>query len=127
MKFSDKYSMGSPYLKPVDLPWTPFRATITGVYEGAVGPMREDKYLVYFSDLAKPLVLTPTNAGILAQAFGDDTAGCVAKVVDLVVMSGSFDDGKVVDFIRIEVPAEQPQSSTAAAATAAPSDDDIPF
>lgn len=119
MKFSDKFASG--YLKPADLPWTPFRATISGVQVEVVGPLREEKYTVSFRELEKHLVLTPTNGGILARAFGDDTEGCVGKIVDLVVMSGTF-DGKVQEFIRIEVPVEQPPSTQAASP-----DDDIQY
>jgi hypothetical protein len=130
MKYSKYFP--SPYLKASDLDTERQRVTITKVEEESMGYPRERKLVVHFEELEQRLVLGQGNARTLRNDFGDDTEASVGKEVDLVVKS-SVVDGKPIEFILIEIPAEQPQSPPAAgtdhaAASAIQSDDDsIPF
>jgi hypothetical protein len=63
----------------------------------------ELKWVLFFAQLEKGLVLNITNARTLARAFGDDTDGWTGKVIDLVVREVEF-SGKIVPAIRISIP-----------------------
>jgi hypothetical protein len=136
MKYSSRYS--SPYLKAADLlPRQRTRVTITEIAEEEMGSPRQRKFVAYFGELDKGLVLNVTNGKTLATAFGDDTQNSIGKVIDLVIKPGSF-EGRDIDVIRVEVPADQPRPrpsdaelnrrlDAAAASDHGTADDDIPF
>jgi hypothetical protein len=63
----------------------------------------ETKYVLYFAEMQKGLVLNVTNARTLARAFGDNTDDWVGNSVELVVREVEF-SGRTVPAIRIVIP-----------------------
>jgi hypothetical protein len=135
MKYSSRYT--TRYLKADDLlPTRRRRVTITEVAEEEMGVQRERKFVVYFEEVGKGLVLNKTNSATLARRFGDDTKDSIGKVIDLVIKPGSF-EGKDIEVIRVEVPDDQPppprdpagprRGDATAAGGRRSNDDDIPF
>jgi hypothetical protein len=126
MKYSTYFP--SPYLKASDLDTERQRVTIAKLEEESMGYPRERKLVMHFEELEQRFVLGPGNGKTLRRLFGNDTEGSIGKVVDLVVKSDVV-DGKRIEFIVIEIPAEQPPSPLAGetdhvATSATQSDDD---
>jgi len=77
--------------------------TITDVKMDKVGPEREEKPVLFFVELEQGLVLNKTNAGVLADAFGDETNDWVGKKIILFTAKTKF-GGKTVQGMRVRVP-----------------------
>ena len=116
-------------------------ATIKGVtveqMRPAAGSRPEAKYVLYFTDLAKALILSRTTAEQIAELFGDDTAGWTGKRVTLYPVPMTVAQRQVVA-VRVKaaklVPASFPASEagtyagmgTAGSPNAAPTTGEIP-
>lgn len=134
----------SAFLKKEDFPEFPKGRllTVRKVESGLIG--KEEGWLLYFRELAKPMVLRPVNAELAAEAFKTKETDhwCGRKIVvyadPTVVM-----EGKRVGGIRMRAPKLNPNAPAPAAPTPpppepmaeeydegggdAPFDDDIPF
>ena len=64
------------------------------------GDEKEDKYVVYFRELKKGLVLNKTNGSYLAKTWGDDTVVWIGKRIILFKDCVSM-RGQVVDCVRV--------------------------
>jgi len=131
MKISETYA--SNYLKAADLQGRSVPAVIDDCRLEHFDD--ESKPLLLFRGKSKGLILNKTNAGFLVQVFGDDTDAWRGQTVELYPTSVMF-SGRMVDAIRIRLPAQQqrpaaPPAPTAAAPPAAPEpapfSDDVPF
>jgi hypothetical protein len=109
MKFSDIPT--GRFLKPPDVPSGGRRLTIESIEKELVGWPAEAKFVVYFTGLAKGLILNKTNREVLEEAFGDDTAACKGQVVELLVKDVEF-KGQQVPGIRIAVPTTAPRAQS---------------
>ncbi len=77
------------------------------------GNDKEQKPVLYFNKAQKGLVLNKTNARVIADAYGDDTANWEGKAVEVYPTQVEF-KGKLVDGIRLRVAAEAKPQPTAA-------------
>ncbi len=105
----------SPYVKARDLNGKPCPLTIrTCVLEElGQGNDKEKKPVLYFNGAQKGLVLNKTNANVIADAYGDDTANWEGKDVEIYPTEVEF-KGKLVDGIRLRVTAAaKPQPAAA--------------
>lgn len=87
----------------------------------------DEKFVLYFYEAQKGMVLNWTNIQLIAQAVGsDETDGWPGKKIVLYEDPNVSFGGKLVGGIRVRAPrqAEPPQ---AVAPTPPPFDDDIPF
>ena len=98
MKFNEMFP--SKYLKASDLADGPRVLTISDVAQESFSDGQQ-KWVVYFSDHDKALVLNKTNAGAIAKATGSqDTNGCIGKRVHLFATEVGF-RGDMVDAVRV--------------------------
>jgi|ERR1035438_7217866 hypothetical protein len=95
----------SKYLKSSDID-VDYEVTIAEIAKDTVGQgdQQEEKFIVYFNEFDKGLVLNVTNGNLIAAQHGEDTAGWKGKKVVLSVEDVTF-QGKVVPAIRIKRPA----------------------
>lgn len=122
MKISEAYA--SSYLKAADTGGRELDATIADCRLEDLGD--ETKPVLHFVGKDRGLVLNKTNATTLVDAYGDETDAWRGRRVVIYSSKTQF-QGRMVDALRIRVPAE---SSPAPAAPPAPSDgfnDDIPW
>ena len=100
------------------------------------GANPENKPVVYFDNAQKGLVLNRTNAGALADLFGDDTVSMCGQSVELFVDPNVMFRGDRVAGLRLRAPAaqcdapSQPLNEMSQAdidREARQADDDIPF
>jgi hypothetical protein len=95
----------SKYLKATDIPAGRFvklrvdRVTMENV-GGDQSP--EDKPVLYFQGKEKGMVLNRTNAGTVADVYGDDTDDWHGRTVEVYQTQVQF-QGKMVDSLRIRV------------------------
>ena len=118
----------SNYVKASDLNGKPCPLTIrTCVLEElGQGNDKEKKPVLYFNKAQKGLVLNKTNANVIADAYGDDTANWEGKAVEVYPTEVEF-KGKLVDGIRLRVvPGTQPEKQPDAAPMADEFGDEIP-
>lgn len=92
------------------------------------GPEASDKYVIYFSDEKKGLVLNKTNALVLAKLYGDDTDEWEGKRITLFPCDVQFKQ-EMVSAIRIRprVPKPAKSSKPAPPSEVEASAEDIPF
>jgi hypothetical protein len=57
--------------------------TISAAEQGEVGEEKDEKLLIYFNELDRPLVGNPTNVSMLIELFGDETNDWIGKKVTL--------------------------------------------
>jgi hypothetical protein len=114
----------SRFLKAVDFADGDQTLTIADIREERIGQGRDadDKYVVYFEELEKGLVLNKTNSGIISKLHGDDTDDWIGKEVTLYSAEVQFKDD-MVDAIRVrskpprkagKAPQPEPQKAAAA-------------
>lgn len=117
MKISDAYP--SAYIKAADLQGRAITVTISDCRLEHFDD--ESKPLLLFVGASKGLLLNKTNAGTLADAFGDETDDWRGRVVELYPARVMF-GGRMVDAIRLRVPttAPAPDPGTHAPARSAP-------
>lgn len=100
-------TMGSQkHLKTADLNGKPAVVNIAGVAMEMVGQGRdaEEKAVLSFANREKTLVLNSSNSNTIGEAFGWETDGWKGRQVELYPTTTDF-AGKIVDCIRIRVPA----------------------
>lgn len=94
----------SKFVCAADLNGKPINKTIKGV-KGEDLRMedgsKERKYLLYFSDAKKPLVLNKTNAHLIAGMYGGESDAWAGKPITLYPTTCSC-FGETVDCIRIK-------------------------
>jgi hypothetical protein len=121
---------------------------IKSATEELIGPNRQKKLVVWFTNHPKGLVLNRTNNRTMRGAYGDNTAGWVGKLIVLFRTKTDF-EGELVDALRARIPppkqakasqappsqeAAKPAAATKAAPAASPEpeadpelDDLIPY
>lgn len=122
----------SKYLKASDVEDSPV-LTISHVKEEVIGQgaQADKKWILFFEEEEKGLVLNRTNINTIADLYGDDTDDWEGKKVTLFATQVDF-QGKQVDAIRVRN--KQPKTKErpakpepAAAAPATHPDDNPPF
>jgi hypothetical protein len=131
MKMSEEFT--SKYLKAADLQGREVRVTMQNVEREKVGD--DTKPVLYFKGKDKGVVLNRTNAGTIADAYGDDTEDWFDQPLILFSVMVDF-QGKVGPAIRCRVPTakdnkQQPRRedpiSSGPVTPSADLDDSIPF
>lgn len=102
------------YLKAGDLAGKTVRLWIDDVRNEVVGDT--DKWVLYFRDKQKGLVLNKTNAGLIAAMYGPDTDEWIGKEIKIYPAKTSF-NGQMVDCVRVRVEAPEQEAG----------EDEIPF
>lgn len=86
----------------------------------------EEKYVLHFNELEKPLVLNSTNGQIIASITkSEDFDGWIGKTIVLYFDPNVSFGGKLTGGIRVRAPKEG--AKLPAQAAAAPESDDVPF
>jgi len=126
----------SPFLSAADLNDQEMAFTISDVAQETVGKGddAEVKWVVYFSEADKGLVLNKTNATSITACLGDDTDEWMSRKVVLYPTQVQF-SGKMVDAIRVKekatkvankaTPKPEPTRKTAPPVTQQEVDEDI--
>jgi hypothetical protein len=93
----------SRFLKAADLDGGETKVRIKSVTEEKVGPDKDQKLVVWFTNDKRGFVLNQTNNRILREAFGDETDGWVGKIV--VLFSSMIDfRGHMTPGLRVRIP-----------------------
>lgn len=117
----------SNYLKASDFDLKGTTLTIRTVQEETLGSGKDakDKWVIYFEEQEKGLVLNVTNMNMIAELHGDETDDWEGKQVVLYRTKAEY-QGKRVDAVRVkdEVPVVarkgKPTAAPASKAKAAP-------
>lgn len=128
----------SKFLKAADIDQD-YEVTIAEISKDTLGQgaEAEEKYILFFEEYDKGLVLNKTNTGLIAAQHGDDTDKWKGKKVVLTVEDVTF-QGKITPAIRIRRPARpsvpqrraggpQPRPASAQAAADQAADEQAPF
>lgn len=125
--------MPSKWLRASDVDEDGVVMTIKSVEEETIGQgaNAEDKWVLYFKEVEKGLVLNKTNMTTIAKLCGDDTDDWPGKRITLYSTETLF-EGKTVECVRIKSKApkaEKAAKNGKAEPVAADSEDDsdIPF
>ncbi len=103
-------------------------ATVRGVKLEDVGNQGEQRWVLYFREMQKGMVLNVTTIRVLEGAYGDDSDGWIGKRVMIYVDPNVSFQGRVIGGLRLRAP-----KKTAAAPAPTPAahadefSDDIPF
>jgi hypothetical protein len=121
--------MPSKYLKKEDIGRGAL-VTIKGLARTNVamdGEPVENKYVLYFNEFEKPLVLNSTNIHLCAQICGsEDTDDWIGKQLVLYTDPNVSFGGKLIGGLRVRAP--KPQAAVPAPVVSPPTfDDDIPW
>lgn len=122
MKVSDMIT--SKYLRKEDLEDdTP--VTIKGIKLEDLGrdDAKEQRWVIYFKEFEKGMVLNVTSIRVLESAFGDDTDPWLGKRVLLYVDPSVSFQGRVVGGLRIRVP--RPKATSEKVKKVSTLDDDL--
>ncbi len=98
----------SDYLRADDLKGRQVKVTIEGVTVEKLG--EDTKPVLHFVGKDKGLVLNKTNAMLIASAYGPETEGWVSKEIEVRPDKTSF-GGRIVDCLRVSIPAVQEPES----------------
>jgi hypothetical protein len=102
----------SKYLKAADLPHEK-KFRIKHVTEEQIGPDKERKLVVWFTNDQRGLVLNLTNNRAIRGAYGDSTDGWVGKIVVIFSTMADF-RGKMTPALRCAFHRQsRPRSSSA--------------
>lgn len=101
--------------------------TIRGVRLEDVGNTGEQRWVIYFKEHQKGMVLNVTSIRVLEAAFGDDSDDWKQKTVTVYVDPNVSFQGRVVGGLRLKPPAKAKQAAKAAPAAENEFDDGIPF
>lgn len=103
MKMSEAFP--SKYLKAADLQGKQARVVMDRVDEEQVGnnPNEDPKPILYFVGKEKGMVLNKTNAGNIADTYGDDSEDWHGEEIILFEAMVDF-QGRTVPAIRVRVP-----------------------
>lgn len=109
----------SKYLKASDFDETGSVLTIERIKEESIGAGKDadEKWVLYFEENDKGLVLNKTNTNIIAGMYGDDTDDWIGKLVTLYATETSF-QGEQVECIRIKKKPPKPSARKPAPAAA---------
>lgn len=99
-------SFPSNWLKAGDLKGRAVDVTISHVIEEDIGD--GTKPVLYMEGKDKGIVLNKTNASMIASSYGDMTEGWEGMPLTVFPDKTSF-QGKIVDCIRVRVPAPAPE------------------
>ena len=105
-------------------------ATVRGVKLEDVGNQGEQRWVLYFREMQKGMVLNVTTIRVLEGAYGDDSDGWIGKRVMIYVDPNVSFQGRVIGGLRLRAPkktAAAPAPTPAPAAHADEFSDDIPF
>ena len=116
MRFNDLFP--SKYLKADDV-LTPRVFAIADIFKEEIGEDRKEKPILSFQNEPRVLVLNKTNGNMIKNSYGEDVNSWIGKRVELHSEPVSF-QGRVVNAIRIRIPAP-PQGPPASAETVAAS------
>jgi hypothetical protein len=92
----------SKYFKADDFSEKEKRLKIKEATEEFVGPDKERKLVVWFTNDERGLLLNRLNNRTLRGAFGDDCAGWVGKVITIFLTETEF-KGKIVPALRVRI------------------------
>jgi hypothetical protein len=102
--------------------------TIKGVQlEDMQGDKGEQRWVLYFRERDKGMVLNVTTIRVLEQAFGDDSDGWIGNKVKVYVDPNVSFQGKVVGGLRLMPPKKGAKAAVAKPAVEEGFDDDVPF
>lgn len=103
-------------------------ATVRGVKLEDVGNQGEQRWVLYFREMQKGMVLNVTTIRVLEGAYGDDSDGWVGKRVMIYVDPNVSFQGRVIGGLRLRVSKKAaPAPAPAPAAHADEFDDSVPF
>lgn len=123
MKIDELYP--SRWIKASDLQGRQVNVVINKIVVEDLGD--ETKPVLYFRGKDRGLVLNRTNAGVIAAALGDETDGWMGHTITLFPAKVSF-SGRLVDAVRVSIPAAKPAPTPAAVVSDEPPvEDDFPF
>ena len=91
----------SKYLKAADLPQEK-KFRIKHVTEEQIGPDKERKLVVWFTNDQRGLVLNLTNNRVIRGAYGDNTDDWVGKIVVIFPTMADF-RGKMTPALRVRI------------------------
>lgn len=96
------------------------------------GDEPEYKWIVFFREFTKGMVLNATNREVLKRIYGDDTEACIGQKIVIYVDENISFAGKLVGGIRMRAPRRPAAPPVEPVQPAAPSktadySDDIPF
>ena len=117
------------YLKAADFEDGDAILTIAGLEQQTLGQGRDaaEKWIVYFREVDKGLVLNKTNAGTIAKLYGDDTDDWIGKKVTLYSTEVQF-QSEMVEAIRIRSKMPKGGGKKPVLPASAEEDDaDVPF
>ncbi len=119
-KTGDMYP--SRYLKASDCEDGDITLTIKEIRQERIGQGRDadDKWILFFEEEEKGLVLNKTNTNTIAKLYGDDTDDWDGKQVTLFSTEVSF-QGDMVEAIRVR---SKPPKARGKVAKTAPAEDD---
>lgn len=104
-----KFTTESKYLKVTDISDVSDTVVTISAYERAIvgqGPQAQEKWVVFFDDFKKGLVLNSTNGKAICKATGtDDMDQWVGKKIALYVKEDVEFQGEIVSAIRVRVKA----------------------
>jgi hypothetical protein len=127
-KTSEMYP--SRFLKASDFEDGDRALTIADIRSERVGQgaQADDKWVLFFKEEEKGLVLNKTNTTIIAKLYGDDTDDWFGKPVTLYATEVQFKDD-MVDAIRVRSKAPRPARKEKVNVPSPPEadDDDEPF
>jgi hypothetical protein len=105
----------SNFLKAVDLAGQPITVQMLKCAEEVVGQGRqaEEKAVLYFMGRDKGLILNSTNANTIGEALGWETSNWTGHQIELFPTTTDY-QGKIVDCIRIRMPAVAPVAAPSA-------------
>jgi hypothetical protein len=93
----------SRFLKAADLDGGEKKVRIKSVTEEKVGPDKDQKLVVWFTNDKRGFILNQTNNRILREAFGDETESWAGKIV--VLFSSMIDfRGRMMPGLRVRIP-----------------------
>lgn len=101
-------------------------ATVRGVKLEDVGNQGEQRWVLYFREMQKGMVLNVTTIRVLEGAYGDDSDGWIGKRVMIYVDPNVSFQGRVIGGLRLRAP-KQKAAPPPPAAVADEFSDDIPF
>ena len=91
------------YLKEADLKAREILVTMKDIKHEEVGPRKDPKYVLYFNESDRGLVLNKTNATNISNIYGVETAGWMGKQIILFPATTDF-QGQVTPCIRVKGP-----------------------
>lgn len=101
----------SKWLKANDCEDGDLVLTIDRIVQEEIGPTRDRKWVLYFIEIDKGLVLNKTNTNTIAKLCGDDTDDWEGKKIILFATETDY-QGQTVDAIRVRSKTPREKSPT---------------